>query len=136
LENEVRGLLKTFGVMFGKRVGGFLRRAEEVIAGELDVAPHLRPIFEALVTARQAILARIRDLDAQVRAAARRSRPARLFMTAPGVGPITALSVATAFDDAERFTRSAASQPPTTADGGQSPRSRVARKRHCPYGRP
>lgn len=106
LENEVRGLLKTFGVMFGKRVGGFLRRAEEVIAGELDVAPHLRPIFEALVTARQAILARIRDLDAQVRAAARRSRPARLFMTAPGVGPITALSVAIAFDDAKRLTRS------------------------------
>lgn len=30
LENEVRGLLKTFGVMFGKRVGGFKRRAEEL----------------------------------------------------------------------------------------------------------
>jgi len=107
LENEVRGLLKTFGVMFGKRVGGFLRRAEEVIAGELDVAPHLRPIFEALVAARQAILARIRDLEVQIRAAARRSRPAQLFMTTPGVGPITALSVASAFDDAERFTKSA-----------------------------
>lgn len=106
LENEIRGLLKTFGVMFGKRVGGFLRRAEEVIAGELEVAPHLRPIFEALVAARQAILARIRDLDAQVRAAARRSRPAQLFMTVPGVGPITALSVASAFDDVERFARS------------------------------
>ena len=98
LENEVRGLLKTFGVMFGKRVGGFLRRAEEVIAGELDVAPHLRPVFEALVAARQAILARIRDLEVQIRAAARRSRPAQLFMTTPSVGPITALSVASAFD--------------------------------------
>ena len=28
LENEIRGLLKTFGIMFGKRAGGFLRRAE------------------------------------------------------------------------------------------------------------
>jgi hypothetical protein len=28
-ENEIRGLLKTFGVTFGKRVGGFMRRAEE-----------------------------------------------------------------------------------------------------------
>ena len=45
LENEVRGLLKTFGVLFGKRVGGFMRRAEEIIAGELAVAPELRPIF-------------------------------------------------------------------------------------------
>ena len=31
---------------------------------------------------------------------------ARLFMTAPGVGPITALSVGSAFDDASRFRRS------------------------------
>ena len=54
LENEIRGLLKTFGVMFGKRVGGFMRRAEEIIAGELAVAPELRPIFEALVAARRA----------------------------------------------------------------------------------
>ncbi len=107
LENEVRGLLKTFGVLFGKRVGGFMRRAEEIIAGELAVAPELRPIFEALVAARCAILQRIRALDAQVRAAARRSQTVRLFMSAPGVGPITALAVAAAFDDAGRFRSSA-----------------------------
>jgi transposase len=103
LENEVRGLLKTFGILFGRRVGGFLRRAEEVIAGELAVAPELRPIFEALVAARQAVLGRIRALDAEVRAAARRSRTVQLFMSTPGVGPITALAVAAAFDDAARF---------------------------------
>jgi transposase len=103
LENEVRGLLKTFGILFGKRVGGFLRRAEEVIAGELAVAPELRPIFEALVAARQAVLGRIRALDAEVRASARRNRTVQLFMSTPGVGPITALAVAAAFDDAARF---------------------------------
>jgi len=27
IENEIRGLLKTFGIMFGKKVGGFARRA-------------------------------------------------------------------------------------------------------------
>lgn len=106
LENEIRGLLKTFGVMFGKRVGGFLRRAEEVIAEDLKGAPELRPIFETLVSARRAILDRIRRLDAQIRAAARRDRTVRLFMTAPGVGPITALAVAAAFDDLARFRRS------------------------------
>ncbi len=63
LENEIRGLLKTFGILFGKRVGGFARRAEEIIRGELAVAPELRPIFEALVTARRGILERIRDFD-------------------------------------------------------------------------
>jgi transposase len=33
--------MKTFGILFGRRVGGYLRRAEEVIAGELAVAPEL-----------------------------------------------------------------------------------------------
>jgi hypothetical protein len=41
LENEIRGLLKTFGVMFGKRVGGFMRRAEEIVAEELTL--RMRP---------------------------------------------------------------------------------------------
>jgi transposase len=35
IENEIRGLLKTFGVMFGRKVGGFTRRAEEIVAGAL-----------------------------------------------------------------------------------------------------
>ena len=67
LENEIRGLLKTFGVMFGKRVGGFRRRAEEIIEGELAVAPELVPIFEALMQARRDILARIAALDSRSR---------------------------------------------------------------------
>jgi len=68
LENEIRGLLKTFGVMFGKRVGGFKRRAEEIIEGELAVAPELVPIFEALMQARRDILARIAALRQRLRA--------------------------------------------------------------------
>lgn len=106
LENEIRGLLKTFGVMFGKRVGGFMRRAEEIIANDLDVAPELRPIFKVLVAARRDILSHIKTLDARVRAVARRNAVARLFATAPGIGPITSLAVAAAFDDASRFRRS------------------------------
>ncbi|WP_223275042.1 transposase [Tateyamaria sp. syn59] len=51
LENEIHGLLKTFRVMLGKRVGGFKRRAEEIVRGELAVAPELVPIFEALMQA-------------------------------------------------------------------------------------
>jgi transposase len=106
LENEIRGLLKTFGVMFGKRVGGFKRRAEEIIAGELAVAPELVPIFEALMQARRDILARIVEFDSRIRGIARRHVTVRLLMTAPGVGPITALAVVAAFDDASRFHRS------------------------------
>ena len=106
LENEIRGLLKTFGVMFGKRVGGFKRRAEEIIRGELAVAPELAPIFEALMQARNDILARIAALDSRIRAIAKCHETVRLLMTAPGVGAITALAVVATFDDASRFRRS------------------------------
>lgn len=106
LENEIRGLLKTFGVMFDKRVGGFKRRAEEIVRGELALAPELVPIFEALLQARRDILARIAALDTRIRAIARQHATVRLLMTAPGVGPITAMAVVAAFDDAARFRRS------------------------------
>ena len=106
LENEIRGLLKTFGIMFGKRVGGFRRRAEEILEGELAVAPELVSVFEALMQARRDILARIATLDSRIRAVAKRHATVRLLMTAPGVGPITAMAVVAAFDDASRFRRS------------------------------
>jgi transposase len=106
IENEIRGLLKTFGVMFGKKVGGFTRRAEEIVAGELAVSPEIKRIIEVLLEARRAILDRIKVLDSRVRSFAKANATARLFMTAPGVGAVTALSVASAYDDPARFSRS------------------------------
>jgi transposase len=106
IENEIRGLLKTFGVLFGRSVGGFAQRADEIIAGELDVSPTMCGILKALMAARASVVDRIKDLDRQVLGEAKRNATARLFMTTPGVGPITALSVASAFDDPERFKRS------------------------------
>ena len=128
LENEIRGLLKTFGVMFGKRVGGFRRRAEEIVRGELAVAPELVPIFEALMQARRDILGRIAALDRRIRATAKQHATVRLLMTAPGVGPITALAVVAAFDDAARFRRSSSAGAylgltPRRYESGDRPRT-------------
>jgi transposase len=106
LENQIRGLLRTFGILFGKAVGGFTRRANEIVSGELDASPEMRLIIDTLLQARTAILERIKVLDQRVMAAARHHSTACLFMTAPGVGAITALSVASAFDEVERFQRS------------------------------
>src|SRR5688500_13536002 len=66
----------------------------------------MRLVIQTLMQARAEVLERIKVLDRQVLAAAKRNPTARLFMTAPGVGAITALSVASAFDDAARFRRS------------------------------
>lgn len=52
------------------------------------------------------ILTRIAALDSRIRAVARQHATVRLLMTAPGVGPITAMAVVAAFDDASRFRRS------------------------------
>jgi transposase len=106
LENEIRGLLRTFGVLFGKKVGGFARRVDEIITGDLDASMPMRIVIESLAQARAAILDRIKVLDRQALTAAKSNPAVRLFMTAPGIGAITALSVASAFDDAARFRRS------------------------------
>jgi Transposase IS116/IS110/IS902 family len=66
----------------------------------------MRTVIGSLARARAAMLDRIKELDRQVLTAARANTTARLFMSVPGVGPITALSVASAFDDASRFKRS------------------------------
>ncbi|WP_273525080.1 transposase [Rhodosalinus sediminis] len=92
--------------MFGRQVGGFTRRAEEIVEGDLAVAPELVPVFEALTQTRRDVLARIVAADSRIRAVARRHATVRLLMTAPGVGPITAMAVVAAFDDASRFCRS------------------------------
>lgn len=106
IENEIRGLLRTFGVLFGKRVGGFTGRAAEIIAGELEASPEMRLIAETLMKARASIIEQIKVLDRRLSSTAKAMPIVRLFMTAPGVGIITALSVASAFDDASRFRRS------------------------------
>lgn len=106
IENEIRGLLRTFGVLFGKRVGSFTGRVDEIIDGELDAAPEMRVFAEVLIKARAVILDQIKVLDRRLMAIAKATPTARLFMTAPGVGVITALSIASSFDDAARFKRS------------------------------
>ncbi len=137
IENEIRGLLRTFGVLFGKRVGGFEGRADEIIAGELDVSPEMRLIAGALMKARSSVLDQIRLLDKRLMAIAKTTPTARLFMTAPGVGVITALSVASAFDNASRFKHSSSAGAylgltPRRYESGETSRNgRISKQGSC-----
>lgn len=106
LENQIRGVLRTFGIVFGKRVGGFAKRAEEIVSGELDASPTIRTVVESLMKARADILAQIRALDAKVRSTARGNATVRHLMTVPGVGVVTALGFVATIDDPARFRRS------------------------------
>lgn len=106
IENQVRGLLKTFGILFGKRVGGFIRRAEELVSGELAASPELAKLVGTLLKARAEVQCRIRELDQDLMRQAKASDVCRRFMGVPGVGPVTALSVWAAIDDPGRFAKS------------------------------
>lgn len=70
-ENQIKGVLRTFGVLFGRRVGGFAKRAEEMIQGDLNASPTIQAVVASLMQARTGILEQIRLLNAKVRSAAR-----------------------------------------------------------------
>ncbi|CAA7622208.1 hypothetical protein MTBLM5_450015 [Magnetospirillum sp. LM-5] len=107
IDNQVRGLQKTFGVLFGKAVGGFRKRAAEIVAGDLIDSPELARLMETLLAAREDICRRILTLDREVMKQAKASEVCRRFMTMPGVGAVVALSIWSAIDDPTRFAKSA-----------------------------
>lgn len=62
--------------------------------------------IDPLLKARAAVEQQIADLDRKVLRLARNNAHVRRFMTAPGVGPVTALCFLTTIDDPARFKRS------------------------------
>jgi len=100
LENQMRGLLKPFGLLVGKVRGkGFEGRVRELIAD----APAMAEVIDALLLARRTLCTQVARLDVRVRMLAQTITPCRRLMTVPGVGPITALAYVTAIDDPGRF---------------------------------
>lgn len=68
----------------------------------MQIKSHDAYVNRAMLTAREALV------GMRVRAVAKRHATVRLLMPAPGVGPITAMAVVAAFDDASCFRRSSA----------------------------
>lgn len=103
LENQMRGLLKNLGLVIGRaKMTVFVMRAKELIEDK----PVLAAAIEPLLKAREAVERQIADLDHKVMRLARSDVQVRRLMTAPGVGPITALCYLATIDDPTRFKRS------------------------------
>jgi len=103
LENQLRGLFKTFGLVIGRANGSvFLKRAQLVSAE----APELEVIATPLLAARAVIDHERVELERQIKWLARENKQARAFMTVPGVGPMTTLAFLSGIDDPARFARS------------------------------
>jgi transposase len=103
LSNQIRGIMKSFGLVVPKGGGGvFERNARALLAEETAVAAIVMPLLESW----RAIRARAGELDRQLLAAARQSATCRLLMTMPGVGAVTATSFAAAVEAPGNFVHS------------------------------
>lgn len=103
LESCIRGTLKAFGLKVGKvSRAAFDARVRDLIA-DREV---LKVVMLPMLQARSALVKEFGKLDRLLRKTVRNDPVCRQFMTAPGVGPVTALAFKTGVDHPERFTRS------------------------------
>lgn len=100
VENSLRGILRGFGLKVGKTTArNFGGRIQELVKGH----PSLETIGAALLSVRAVLLREFNDFEKRVRAMARSDARTRLLMSTPAVGPIVALTYASAIDDPARF---------------------------------
>jgi transposase len=100
LANQIRGLLKIFGLLLPRGGGrAFEAAVRERLAGHPRLAAAITPLLEAWRAVREQVLA----LDRQAHAAAKRDARCRLLLTAPGVGTITALAYVAAVERPGEF---------------------------------
>jgi transposase len=103
LGNQVRGLLRPFGIRLPSRQGTkkFAAAAYQTVAHDAMLSASVTALMEALA----AIEGQLARLDDQLKELARRSPVCWRLMSVPGVGPIVALSFMAAIEDVERFAR-------------------------------
>jgi len=100
LSNQIRSILKTFGLMAGKGASrAFALRVREL----LDGRPMRAAIIDPLLAAWQAVRDQIAVLDRRLIGLAKSNPTCRLLMTCPGVGVIVATSFAASIEAPEHF---------------------------------
>ena len=108
VENSLRGILRGFGLKVGKTTArSFAARIRDLVVGHSS----LETIAEALLAVHAVLLREFNALEKRVRTMARLNLRAKLLMTTPAVGPIVALTYASAIDDPGRFKSSKAAGP-------------------------
>jgi transposase len=100
LENQVRSMLKEYGLQFGRSIGSQFRRKVR----ELIIDGHqLRLVIEALLAVHEQVCREQEKLDRQIRSLAHEDETTRRLMTVPGIGVVTALTFRHTIDDPSRF---------------------------------
>jgi len=103
IENQIRALLRTFGLKVGQAARG---RFEARVRNLLKQVPALSLPVDQLLLARRSLLASQDALDVEVKRLAKEDERCRTLQTMPGVGPLTALAFVASVDGAARFAKS------------------------------
>ena len=83
IDNQLRGILKTFGLVIGKCSRGQLgQRAQELSEG----CPGIESIVASMVAVRDSLIEQITVCDRAIRQLAKKDPAAQRLMTVPGVG--------------------------------------------------
>jgi transposase len=100
IDNQLRGILKTFGLVIGKCGHGQIgQRAEQLAEGR----PGIDCVVASMVAVRDSLLQQIAVFDRAIRRLVKADDTARRLMTVPGVGPVVALAYRAVIDDPKRF---------------------------------
>lgn len=103
VQNQIRGLLKIYGLVVGKAYGNVLAaRVRELLAS----TPALAPAIEPLLDIRDPPGRPIDAIDRQTMDWAKDDEACQRSMSVPGIGPITARAFHTAIEDPGHFRRS------------------------------
>jgi len=101
--NRIRGLLRAHGIQVGIAQGdAFGPRVQELLQ---DEAKELTPVILPLLVVWQVQRNEVAKLTGCLEEMAKRDATAKRLMTAPGVGPLVALSFMATVDDPHRFTK-------------------------------
>lgn len=105
ISNQIRGLMKTFGLVVPKGAGSvFERNVHDLLQGQAKLARIVVPMLRAWSDIRY----QIAELSKQLAAMAREDQHCRLLMSVPGVGTVTATAFAAAVEDPANFRNSRA----------------------------
>ena len=103
LSNQIRGLMKTFGLVVPAAMGSkFEHHVHALLANNRDLGQIIRPLLEAW----HAVRFRAAELGRKLLADARRSAACQLLMSIPGVGVVTATSFVSAIAEPANFKHS------------------------------
>ncbi|VXD06385.1 transposase [Sphingomonas sp. T1] len=103
LSNQIRGLMKTFGLVVPAVTGSkFEHHVHALLADNIDLGQIIRPLLEAW----HAVRLRAAELGRKLLADARRNAACQLLMSIPGVGVVTATSFVSAIEEPANFKHS------------------------------